>query len=212
MDVELKKCPKCGEHKSMDMFYRDRSRLDGVGYRCKECTRRYNAESHKEKISAYSKAYRDAHKEELAAKRIEAYHGDPKKYRERNRIYQSNNKESNRNYRKAYKKNKYHTDPIYRFKHVLSAFIRGSLDRAGSTKQGKRTEEILGCTAMEFKVYLENQFAPGMSWENRSEWHIDHIIPISWADTEEDAIKLNHYTNLQPLWAEDNLRKSNKIG
>ena len=50
-----------------------------------------------------------------------------------------------------------------------------------------------------------------MTWENQGEWHFDHIIPISSAQTEEEVIKLNHYTNFQPLWAEDNLRKSNKI-
>ena len=50
-----------------------------------------------------------------------------------------------------------------------------------------------------------------MSWDNRIEWHLDHIIPISLATTEEEIIKLNHYTNFQPLWAEENIRKGNKV-
>ena len=50
-----------------------------------------------------------------------------------------------------------------------------------------------------------------MNWENRNLWHVDHIIPLSSAKTEEELVKLCHYTNLQPLWAEDNLKKSNKI-
>jgi hypothetical protein len=50
-----------------------------------------------------------------------------------------------------------------------------------------------------------------MSWENRDEWHIDHIIPLSSANSEEELYKLCHYTNLQPLWAEENIKKSNKI-
>ena len=50
-----------------------------------------------------------------------------------------------------------------------------------------------------------------MSWENHGKWHIDHIIPLSTANTEEDILNLCHYTNLQPLWAEDNIKKSNKI-
>jgi hypothetical protein len=74
-----------------------------------------------------------------------------------------------------------------------------------------KTFEIVGCSPEFLKEHLEKQFVDGMSWENRAEWHIDHIIPLSSAKTEEDALKLCHYTNLQPLWAEDNLRKSNKI-
>ena len=58
---------------------------------------------------------------------------------------------------------------------------------------------------------IETKFKKGMSFENHGEWHLDHIYPISLAKSEEEVIKLNHYTNFQPLWSEDNLRKSNKI-
>ena len=74
-----------------------------------------------------------------------------------------------------------------------------------------RTFQIVGCSPQELKEHLENKFVSGMSWENRTEWHIDHIIPLSSAKTEEELYKLCHYTNLQPLWAEENLKKSNKI-
>jgi hypothetical protein len=74
-----------------------------------------------------------------------------------------------------------------------------------------RTTDIIGCSPQELKEHLEKQFVSGMTWENRNEWHIDHIIPLSSAKTEEELYKLCHYTNLQPLWAEDNLKKSNKI-
>ena len=50
-----------------------------------------------------------------------------------------------------------------------------------------------------------------MTWENKGAWHIDHIIPTCTAKTEEDLIRLNHYTNLQPLWAEENLKKGSKL-
>jgi hypothetical protein len=50
-----------------------------------------------------------------------------------------------------------------------------------------------------------------MCWENRNEWHIDHIVPLSSAKTEDEVYGLCHYTNLQPLWAKDNLQKSNKL-
>ena len=82
--------------------------------------------------------------------------------------------------------------------------------RSKGYKKRSKTHEILGCS-YEFLIgYIESQFWTGMTWENRSEWHIDHIIPIASAKTEEDVIRLSHYTNLQPLWAADNLRKSNK--
>ena len=78
------------------------------------------------------------------------------------------------------------------------------------TKKNK-TFDIVGCSPEFLKEHLEKQFISGMTWENRNEWHIDHIIPLSSAKTEDELYKLCHYTNLQPLWAEDNLKKSNKI-
>jgi 5-methylcytosine-specific restriction endonuclease McrA len=70
---------------------------------------------------------------------------------------------------------------------------------------------LVGITPKELKEHLEKQFFQGMSWGNYGEWHIDHIIPLSSAKTEDEIYKLCHYTNLQPLWAEDNLRKGNKL-
>ena len=80
------------------------------------------------------------------------------------------------------------------------------------TKTNK-TFDIIGCAPQFLKEYLEKQFSEGMSWDNYGfyGWHIDHKIPLSSADNEEDIYKLCNYTNLQPLWATDNLKKSNKI-
>ena len=76
-----------------------------------------------------------------------------------------------------------------------------------------KSSDILGCDWKTFKQHLESQFEEGMTWDNHgiNGWHYDHIIPLSSAKTEEELYRLNHYTNLQPLWAEDNLRKSDKI-
>lgn len=71
--------------------------------------------------------------------------------------------------------------------------------------------KLLGCSMPDFKDYFEKLFVSGMSWDNMGDWHIDHIVPISRATDEKDIIKLSHYTNLQPLWAVDNLRKGAKI-
>jgi hypothetical protein len=79
-------------------------------------------------------------------------------------------------------------------------------------KKKNNTFEIVGCSPEFLKEYLEKQFTEGMNWDLFGKHiHIDHIIPLSFAKTEEEAYKLCHYTNLQPLWAEDNLKKSNKI-
>ena len=79
-------------------------------------------------------------------------------------------------------------------------------------KKSYKTEDILGCSFDEFKLYLESKFEDWMTWDNRGlyngelnyGWDIDHIIPLSTAKNEEDVIRLNHYTNLQPLCSKVN--------
>jgi len=102
-------------------------------------------------------------------------------------------------------------DPIYKFSlnvrsNILMSFKRGK----NKFKKNAKTEIILGCTIEEFRNYIESKFSKGMSLENHGKWHLDHIIPLASANTEEDIIKLNHYTNFQPLWAFDNLSKGCK--
>ena len=105
-----------------------------------------------------------------------------------------------------YKKNKYKNDPLFR----LKCNVRVNVKRA---IKNKRTEEIIGCSFAELKLHLENQFTEGMSWDNYGQWHIDHKKPLSWFDltNPEEVAKANHYSNLQPLWAEDNLIKGNRF-
>jgi hypothetical protein len=76
-----------------------------------------------------------------------------------------------------------------------------------------RTFEIIGCTPIELVEHLEQKFVSGMCWDNHGKhgWHIDHIIPLSSAKNKEELYRLCHYTNLQPLWAIDNIKKNNKI-
>lgn len=78
-------------------------------------------------------------------------------------------------------------------------------------KELHEVEDSIGLSIIDFKKYIERQFDNKMNWSNYREWHIDHIIPLASATTEEEVIKLNHYTNLQPLWAEDNISKNDKI-
>ena len=102
------------------------------------------------------------------------------------------------------------TDPIYKFRKNIQNNIRNSFKRGGFSKTSK-TREILGAEWEVIKEYFEKRFKEGMTWDNQGEWHIDHILPISTATYHEDVIRLNHYTNLQPLWAEDNIKKSDKL-
>jgi hypothetical protein len=79
-------------------------------------------------------------------------------------------------------------------------------------KSGSAVKD-LGCTVQELKIYLESKFTEGMSWDNYGKWHIDHIIPLNSFDLSdlEQLKKACHYTNLQPLWAEANLAKSDTV-
>lgn len=89
--------------------------------------------------------------------------------------------------------------------------VKSFLKLKNITKQNK-TFDIVGCSPELLKEHIEKKFTEGMSWELMGKYiHIDHIIPLSSANTEEEIYRLCHYTNLQPLWAEDNLKKSNKI-
>ena len=104
-------------------------------------------------------------------------------------------------------------DQVYAFKHRIKSTIRAAFSRL-KFKKGDRTEKILGCTFDYFREYLEKQFTHDMNWSNRGKkkgWVVDHIIPMALAKTKEDALKLNHYTNLRPLSRLDNEIKGDKI-
>lgn len=114
-------------------------------------------------------------------------------------------------YDKDYKKNRKEKDEVFRFNcnirsNIYSAFKRGK----NQFNKNANTEFILGCTIEYFTNYIQSKFTKGMTLKNHGEWHLDHIIPLASANTEEDIIKLNHYTNFQPLWAFDNLSKGCK--
>jgi hypothetical protein len=119
-------------------------------------------------------------------------------------------KEKRLAYLRKWQNNKRKKDKLFMMRKDISSRIRESFTINGFRKKSK-TKEILGCSSNFFCAYIEARFLDGMSWENRSKWHIDHIIPTSSAKTERDIIKLNHYTNLRPMWASDNIKKSNKM-
>lgn len=126
--------------------------------------------------------------------------------------YQEHNREKIKEYNKVYQKERRKNNPLYKFRYNTGTLINHSFKRGvNQFKKTAKTESILGCTIQEFVLFIESKFTKGMTLENYGKWHLDHIYPMSLATTEEEIIKLNHYTNFQPLWAKDNIRKGNKI-
>lgn len=108
-----------------------------------------------------------------------------------------------------YENDRYHNDPLFAMKKNIRGRLQKCLKKKYWLKHSKFAEYI-GCSQNELKVHFESKFTEGMSWQNYGKWHIDHIIPMDSATSEEEMYKLCHYTNLQPLWAIDNIKKSNK--
>mgnify|MGYP003667219319 CR=1 FL=1 len=118
-----------------------------------------------------------------------------------NREYRRRNKDKFNEYTRNYvKKNKH----MFAWRQILADTHK----RLGTTKEFT-TKKELGYSANELKKHLENLFTDGMSWGNHGEWHIDHIKPVSKFNKESKASLVNALSNLQPLWAKDNLSKSN---
>lgn len=151
---------------------------------------REHSESNKTRARSWQLANPEKHKE-IA---LRSYYKNKEKYKAR---------------RMAYHRNKLKTNIPYALKNSLR--IRLSQMLREKTKNGSAVN-LLGCSGEELMVYLESRFQEGMSWSNRTKWHIDHIIPLSRFDLENplELAKACHFTNLQPLWAKDNLIKSNK--
>lgn len=177
-----------------------------------EQNRRYK-QRNKEKIAQINKKYREENKERIRETQRRWEKANPEKVREsgarKQRTYRENHKDSVREYGKQYQTNRKATDGLYKFKVGLRSMISQSFSRCG-VKKNATAENILGCSIEEFKSYIESQFVDGMSFDNYGEWHLDHIKPLATAKTIDDVIVLCHYTNFQPLWAEDNRRKSGK--
>tara|TARA_R110000764_G_scaffold91091_1_gene173769 strand:- start:48 stop:839 length:792 start_codon:yes stop_codon:yes gene_type:complete len=124
--------------------------------------------------------------------------------------YYEKNKVKIKIYSREYAKEKRKTNPLFKLKCTLRGRTRSAF-KAKGYKKDSMTGKMLGVDWEICKSHMERQFEKGMNWSNHGEWHIDHIIPLASAKTEKELIKLCHYSNLQPLWAFDNISKSNKI-
>ncbi len=193
--METKICSKCNEEKEVCEFNKRKTSKDGYRQYCKICHLDYAKKYVKENTENYKKYQDKYHSNNVGTHRLKSCE------------YYQNNKEKVHNYLKI----RYHTDNLFKLKITVRNRINVFLRKNNITKKNN-TFNIIGCSPEFLKSYLENQFTEGMSWDLMGKYiHIDHIIPLSSAKTEDELYGLCHYTNLQPLWAEDNLRKSNKI-
>lgn len=181
--------------------------------RRKEYLRQYNIDN-RERLYIQKKGYREENKDVLKESKRLYYQNlsDDKKenIKEQKKLNYNKNIKENRVKKNKYIKERMNNDPLFKLCFNIRTLIRNSIKRQ-FTEKSKRTQEILGCTYEEFKIYLESKFDENMNWENQgSYWHMDHIKPISLATSKDEVYKLNHYTNFQPLYSLDNLSKGNK--
>lgn len=185
----MKYCYKCKQNKTIDNFNKDKYSNDGLQNKCKYCKKLY-AEKYK-------------------LKNQQKYINNREEKIEYQINYYNLNKEKRIQYQIKYQKEKYKNNSLYR----LSVNLRSRIYLVFKNKNyiKNKTKLLLGADLKTIKNHLESTFDKNMSWSNYGDWHIDHIIPLSIAVNKEEMIKLCHYTNLQALWAKDNLQKSNKI-
>jgi hypothetical protein len=228
----IKKCSGCKKAKTEGSFAfrKDTGKLRN---KCKDCEKLYFAKryakkadeerekrrehykNNKKQYKERAKEWKRANPEKVKASNRKAYYRDIEITRERERV-------RSKKYREKYPdrirktKRKYRKNKKYTIQERISGNLRSRFRAAirGNYKTGSAVKD-LGCSIAELKEYLEQRFDAGMSWENYGKhgWHIDHIMPLSMFDlTDPEQVKCAcHYTNLQPLWAKDNLSKGAKI-
>lgn len=216
----MKICTKCNLEKSLDDFKKDKKRVDGHTTQCKKCYNDYNLKKYYENHEINRlKGNRNQNKRRENKDIREKENQKSKEYKlknaerikEQKRIYRLKNTERIKEYYKFWVKNKLKNDNLFKLSHLMRVSIRKVINKNNFTKKS-RTYKILGCSFIEFKLYLESKFENWMNWDNHGlyngelnyGWDIDHIIPLSSANNEEDLLKLCHYSNLQPLCSKIN--------
>jgi len=221
-NIGKKECSKCKKIKDINNFSAIKSNIDGVQRVCKCCDKEYRYKySGKENQRKIKKIIdKRNYLFSIGIKECSFCKKDKKIFefnKNKSKIFGLNSQckncvkiNKNLDYYRKYYNNRRKTEPLFKLKCTLRSRTIQAFKTKGYRKNTK-TQEMLGVDWEVAKKNLERQFTEGMSWNNHGEWHIDHIIPLASANTEEELIKLCHYKNLQPLWAIDNLKKGSKI-
>lgn len=196
----MKNCNRCNNSfpANKEYFNQNSKLVDGLHTICKKCIKEYNSiryKKYKDKMLLQSKRWVEKNKNQV---------------KKNKQLWYEKNKEEFLQKSLQYKKHRYKTDLSYR----LTCNLRRRLHRAIDGKlKNESALKLLGCSIEQLKLHLEKQFDKGMNWENYGKWHIDHIKPCASFDLslESEQKICFHFTNLQPLWAKDNIRKSNKL-
>jgi hypothetical protein len=203
-------CNSCNDPKSLIEFNKQKGSPDGLGYKCKSCVKKYNKkyyQKYQSEIIEHKKRYQKENIDQYRESQRKSYIKNKDKHNERSKKYHQKYKP-----RKNKKRSdKYKTDPLYKVECIMRARIHNALKDKNHDKKNKTTS-ILGCTYDELKKHIESLFEPWMNWDNHGlyngeynhGWDIDHIIPMSSAISEEEILKLSHYTNLKPLCSKIN--------
>jgi len=184
-----KQCTTCKQIHPVSMFYRHKLHKTGYKSQCKQCTREID------KIRMRNNYINN--KESYIKQALNRYYKDKPHHQKLARIS---------------RKNRMNSNPSFKIRINMSNRISQAVRNNFTTKSSK-TLDLIGCTALELKTYLESKFITGMSWDNYGKWHVDHIIPCSVFELTDPVEQKQcfHYTNLQPLWAKDNLKKSDNV-
>lgn len=225
----MKKCSKCKQEKELNNFGKDKKQCDGFNRVCKQCRQSFSKEHSKrlyeknkiwnqnnvDKIKEYQKEYQKEYRKEYGKEyRKEYYDNNAEKLRNKRKEHYYNNKEKTLLTNNSYRNKRKQSDPLFKLSVSLRSMISTTIKKNGYKKLSK-TELILGCSFEHLKQYLESHFEHWMNWNNygnpkdgilelNKSWDIDHIVPLSSALNENELLKLNHYTNLQPLCSKIN--------
>jgi hypothetical protein len=216
--MKTKQCSKCKKKRLTKFFSKRVASKDGLQKICKDCSKGRSKYYYAHNKDYYEKKY--LQNKELILNRNKEWNKQNKdkilKHKEKFKLnnltyyqeYARINQDKLAKQRRIRENYRSKTDILFKLKKNYRNRI---YDYYRGTNRSKRSEEIIGLSWLEYKNYIESKFQEGMDWNNYGEWHIDHIIPLSSASNQTELEKLFHYTNCQPLWAKDNLSKSDKI-